>query len=890
MLKLRDIRRAAILFAWFIAAGYSYAQTNSPGPTNVLTTARQVLDLALERARPGNIPVHIRGVLTHQDVFTPRWIFLQDQTAAILLRLNETNFPFVPGQLIEAEGVAEAGGILPIVHVSKYRVIGEGDMPRPKFIDAPHLVVGDDYANWSSIEGTVRDVAVTKGRLVLLCADGADHFQVWITHRQEMTLPLDLLDARVRLEGIPFLAIDDDGRASGFIFHQNGTNDITILKPGTSNIFIRPLAAIENLRGRVADRSSRVRTSGVVTFSSPDGWLAIQNGTEPLVAHLLKPIHPDEDTKGQFPKREFPPLKVGDQIELVGAPALTNSSVPDLQDVEYRIIGHAPVPAPEEVSIKSLASGKHDGELVTFQAQVVDAENHYVAHVIDVERHHDVDLYQDNVWLQTDGAILEGILETERAAPLPIARNEFVTVTGICRVEPGQPEQARPVKIYFRGAEDIVHRDPPPWWHSRRTVTILSITTAVALMTAAWITLLRRRVSQRTAQLREEAIERQKAEVHLVRFKAVIDATTDLVGISSLDGKTIYINEAGRKMLQVPDDVDVTGLPMSRFYPEDVNRFFTKVAIPQAMRDGFWAGELRLRGWHGQEIPVSFVGSAVKGDDGKPLHLSCIARDISERKKIEDQLRWALAEEKELNRLKSNFISMVTHEIRTPLALILSSSEILSRYLERLLPEKRAGHLRNIDAAVLRMSALMEDVLLFSKAEAGRMEFNPITMDLRHFCGQIVEEIASATNHKCPVELSVAPFHESARGDEHLLRHIIANLLGNAIKYSRAGSAVKLSVTLEDGDAHFVVKDRGMGISQEDLRRLFTPFYRGKNAAPQQGTGLGLVIVKHCVERHGGVIEIESIQNAGTTVSVRLPLFSPNHTEFIKRISKQETT
>lgn len=250
------------------------------------------------------------------------------------------------------------------------------------------------------------------------------------------------------------------------------------------------------------------------------------------------------------------------------------------------------------------------------------------------------------------------------------------------------------------------------------------------------------------------------------------------------------------------------------------------------------------------------------------------------------QLNEALAEEKELNRLKSNFISMVTHEIRTPLALILGSSEILSRYLDRLAPEKRAEHLKTIDAAVLRMSALMEDVLLFSKAEAGRMEFNPVPMDLKDFCTQLVDETASATNRRCPLELSLVEISELARGDDNLLRHIFTNLLANAAKYSAPGIPVKFSVSRDGGDAIFIVQDRGMGIPEEDRQRLFTPFYRGKNVATIQGTGLGLVIVKHCVERHGGTIEIASAENLGTTVSVRLPLFSPAHTEFIKRIGQ----
>jgi len=187
------------------------------------------------------------------------------------------------------------------------------------------------------------------------------------------------------------------------------------------------------------------------------------------------------------------------------------------------------------------------------------------------------------------------------------------------------------------------------------------------------------------------------------------------------------------------------------------------------------------------------------------------------------------------------------------------------------------------------MSVLMEDVLLFSKAEAGHMDFNPVAMDLQVFCAQLVDEIRSATSRRCPIELNLAEISEPARGDESLLRHIFANLLANAVKYSPPGTPVKFSVSRAGGDAVFLVQDRGLGIPEDDRKRMFTPFYRGKNVATIQGTGLGLVIVKHCVERHGGKIEIESAENSGTTVRVWLPLFSPAHTDFINRISQEKT-
>jgi signal transduction histidine kinase len=732
--------------ALLIWAGLAAAQ-EQPVPalaTNVLTTARQVLDLGQERARPRNIPVRLRGTLTYQDVFTSRFVFLQDETAGMVLKLDRFPFPIVPGQIVEADGMAEAGSIAPYVHVTNLILRGTGPMPVPQRTTPAYLAAANLFGYWVSITGTVRDVAISKERLVLVCEDGDIHFQVWATQLEPMELPTQLLDARVRLEGVPLTSVDDYGHANGFQLHQPGTNCITILKPGAADVFHPSSIAISALRGRMADRNERVKVTGVVTFSSPDGWLTMQDETASLVAHVFKPLRPDEDSKAQYVKRSFAPLQPGDRIELVGTPVATNTIAPDLQDAEYRVIGRSPVPALRQVSAAALAAGMHDGELVTFKAQVMDADSHLKAHIIDVERHHDLDQFEDHVWLQSDGLIFEALLQSLKAAPLPVERSEYVAVSGVCRVEPDQLQQARPVQIYLRGPEDIARRDPPPWWDSRQTLTILGIGTALSLATAAWIFLLRKRVAQQTAQLRAS----------------------------------------------------------------------------------------------------------------------------------EQQLQHALDQEKQLHQLKTNFVSMVTHEIRTPLANILSSSEILQRYLDQLTPEERDEQLGSIHQAVDRMTGLLEDVLFFSRAEAGRIAFQSETFDLEAFCRQIAEETAAAVRTRNPIQVHIAGVAAPAFGDTTLLRHIMANLMGNAVKYSTAGAPVALEVTRQGDEAVLCVRDRGIGMAEQDFKQLFVPFFRGQNAAAVQGTGLGLLIVRHCVERHGGRMDIASTENVGTTVTVRLPVFA----------------
>jgi len=172
------------------------------------------------------------------------------------------------------------------------------------------------------------------------------------------------------------------------------------------------------------------------------------------------------------------------------------------------------------------------------------------------------------------------------------------------------------------------------------------------------------------------------------------------------------------------------------------------------------------------------------------------------------------------------------------------------------------------------MAGLMEEVLVLGMVEAGKMEFKPSTLELRVFCLRLLEELQTATERKCPVMFEPENVPTAALGDERLLRHIFSNLIGNAIKYSPAGSQVVFEIRTEGRQAVCVVRDRGIGIPQEDQERLFQAFHRGANVRDVPGTGLGLTIVKRCVELHGGALHLESQPGKGTTVTVSLPLFA----------------
>lgn len=295
--------------------------------------------------------------------------------------------------------------------------------------------------------------------------------------------------------------------------------------------------------------------------------------------------------------------------------------------------------------------------------------------------------------------------------------------------------------------------------------------------------------------------------------------------------------------------------------------------------------ETNLLTAEGRAIPVSFSSSAIVDEQGNKQGFVCVARDITEKKRIEAamlQVRVAeaakaetdraLQQEKHLNEMKSQFISVASHEFRTPLTTILSSTELLRDYGYKWTEERKNQHFQRIMTSVKYMTGLLNDVLLIGKAEAGKIEFNPHSIDIVNFCKEIIEEIEiTAKHHKILFHCKRQYIH--ACMDEKLLRHIFSNLLSNAIKYSPKGGTVSFELIFQLEHLMFQIQDQGIGIPQTELSQLFDTFHRASNVGTIPGTGLGLAIVKKSVEAHGGQITVKSEVGVGTTFQVTLPLY-----------------
>lgn len=240
------------------------------------------------------------------------------------------------------------------------------------------------------------------------------------------------------------------------------------------------------------------------------------------------------------------------------------------------------------------------------------------------------------------------------------------------------------------------------------------------------------------------------------------------------------------------------------------------------------------------------------------------------REKVEI-LERSLAQEKELGELKLRLFSMISHEFRTPLSVILLSSQLLREILQELVDETQLKNLSRIQASAKLMNQLITDLLTLTRAEAGKLDFNPQLINVENICLNLLEDLQIFDTRMIKIKFKKSGRFSRANMDEKLLNSILSNLLLNAIKYSPEGGDIYLILNCEQETTIFQVIDKGIGIAKDEQQKIYEPFYRGQNVENIVGTGLGLAVVKTCVELHQGEISLDSEVGVGTTFTVTIP-------------------
>ena len=266
--------------------------------------------------------------------------------------------------------------------------------------------------------------------------------------------------------------------------------------------------------------------------------------------------------------------------------------------------------------------------------------------------------------------------------------------------------------------------------------------------------------------------------------------------------------------------------------------------------------------------PFGYILKPIKSADLQSTLMMALARHNANKR----QLQQALDQQVEyLKQLRGRYVSMVSHELRQPLTQVSSSAELLSLYGDNLSDAERDQCLLFIQQAVSNMTDLVKDLSFFSRSESGTFECNLHWMDVSAFCHELEVELRFNLSPSLTLDFLYPPTPIYGNLDPRLLRHILVNLISNAIKYSVTGGSVTVILSQTERDLIFEVIDQGIGIPVKDQERLFEMFHRANNVGTVVGTGLGLAIVKNCVELLAGKIKFYSVEGQGSTFMVSLP-------------------
>lgn len=380
---------------------------------------------------------------------------------------------------------------------------------------------------------------------------------------------------------------------------------------------------------------------------------------------------------------------------------------------------------------------------------------------------------------------------------------------------------------------------------------------------------IQRRVRERTSELNRI---KERAE-------AILNHSSDAILLMRADGRIQQTNRAFDEMFGFgPDEIynrSFDALTSADFSDTLRRSLLEVVSTRRPLRI-----EVPALRQDGAAFEADVMMSPILPQHGEPVSsVVCSLRDITPRKQMERELRDALMKEREVSEFKTRFISRASHEFRTPLAMIATSSDLLKNYSERMTDEQRASRIERIQIEITHLTAMLDDLLNISKAqEVGPDSLEASAFDLAAMIDETVDDMRSGLGMDRHFEFRREAGPLEFVGDSKLLRRALVNLISNALKYSEAGTPIRVEVKRSGREVVIAVEDAGIGIPDTDKKQLFEPFHRGGNVGQISGTGLGLAIVKQVVSLHGGTITVESAESHGSCFTMTLP-YTPQPAE-----------
>ena len=836
----RRPRRCALAPRILLCAAFRVLPAHpAPADPRPLTSVAQIRALPADQQAAGRA-VSIHGTVTDYGIFRYRGVdypvlFVQDRTGAISVDIGARRFSLQPGDAVVLTGRTAGGGNSVTIRDPEVRRCGKSALPPAKLVTYAELASGRMFSQWLAMRGVVRMVYVEKSWATMDLDTGGGFVELLIAELSADTTPgalEDLLGAIVTVHGVVsegpvegHLRINVPGDARKYIVSDPSATIATEQVPMT------PIERLGAFYGR------RVRIAGTVTVTE-GRWLFLED------AGGGARVECRDDARA---------IQPGDRVEATGYAAADDSG-PSLEFASVQKLPPGSPVRPLSIRASEVHTGRTAGRLVELSGTLV--------HATRTESKLELLLEDENILFGID------VRSPPRDWPRMFVPGNRYRATGVAVREPDR----------FRSGADgfvlLLARDSDlrlwravSWWTLSRVLGMLAVAGAIALAAMLWVLVLRRKVRHQTAVIRQQ-IETQAALAE--RYRELVANADDM--IFSFDARGVFgmTNASGET---------ITGYPREEFVGMRLAELAAEAERPRvaALLESLYSGpesarfELEIATKRGRRAVLELNCRRVRRT-GEPDAIEAIARDVTDRKRAEAELRRAKDAADAANRAKSEFLANMSHEIRTPMNGICGMLDLLDAAPLRDAERDYVDVAR--DSAGLLLTVI-NDVLDFSKIEAGKLEMEAVEFDLRETVGRALQMFAMAAEQKglelvCRIDPRVPP---RLIGDRVRTVQVINNLVANAIKFTEAGEVV-VAVTLclpggspADGKARlsFAVRDTGIGIPAEKQALIFESFTQADTSTTRKfgGTGLGLAISAKLARLMTGELHVQSEPGKG---------------------------
>jgi len=799
--------------------------------SSTLRLVEQALNLPPEKAAQG-LPFIINGIITWVDP-VKNYIYVRDSSGGIRVELRPgiQASAFAVPHSVEIEGNTAVGAFTPVLHATRVTMRKWTEVPVARPISYEQAISGIEAGQWVQMQGYLRAVEHDDTATRLIIATGSGEFTAHLPRSDHLA---QLVGASISLPGVCAVNTNDRGEFQSFNLLAPLENLIEVLEPAPADPFNAPDRTVESMRkyNPLHSLIRRVRVLGQVIHQVPGRYLYIQEGTSGLLALT----------------RSNEPLKPGDRIELAGLIG-RESNRTMLRETIYHRLGEGPPLAPAKLEVGQGISESLDGTLTQTTGKLIEAGLH------DESMH---------FLVQTEHGSFEAILEKGSVTLPPIGAQ--IQLTGVYLIDYDEYRQPRGFHLILRSPADLTVLRTPSWWTASHALYIVGLLLGGILLVMGWVTILRRRVKKQTLLIREQYENETLLQAY---HRDIIDHASDFIFTLDAEARLTSINPAGERLTGLSREQAI-GHVFTDLLPSDTTQEAEPLLDLRAETDPAITCQIHFKTSDGRVIWLEICARAYH-PAGQPQRTLAVARDISDRKQIEEEILRARDAAEANTRAKSAFLANMSHEIRTPMNGVIGMSNLL-------LQDEGLSHRHRDYAETIRNSAeslltVLNDILDFSKIEAGKLQIENIDFDLHEAVETALELLAARAADKHLELASFLPTElpRDLRGDPGRLRQVLLNLLGNAIKFTDKGEVIvtthRESETQSDALLRFEVTDTGPGLDAETQARLFRPFSQADTSTTRKfgGTGLGLAISKQIVTLMGGQIGVRSEVGKGST-------------------------